>query len=132
MQPLPLVDDKSILDEEDLWRRIHPKWAVRDENRGGLRISSAAFDDSADGSPLSVLRETVVRNGGRTPNDVMSPFVAEGYRLASLRAGDARANGQGVMSTPTPEEPAHASVFGRKPPGVKKALARAAVWVDLG
>jgi hypothetical protein len=121
------VDDNTISDDEQLWRRINPVWFVPDDNRGGLRPSSAAFDDSKDGSPLSVLLASVVRSTGRNAADVLSGFNK--YALASFAAGAARSCGQGVDRTPLEDEPAHASVFGRKTKPVKRHLANAAQWV---
>jgi hypothetical protein len=122
-----LVDDPAITNDESLWRRIHPDWVVPDQNRGGVRVSSAAFDDSHDGSPLSVLLAGVVRATGRGPENVLVGFL--GYALASITAGDARTCGQGVAPTPRSDEPAHASVFGPKTKPIKRQLAKAARWV---
>lgn len=127
MSDAPLADDKTILDEAGLWRRIHPRWAVKDENEGGWRVTSAAFSDSPDRSPLSVLLTDAVFASGRTHVDVLADHG--GYFLAELTAGVVREAGQGVARTPTPEEPAHASVFGRKADSVRRRLARAARWV---
>ena len=127
MDEPPFVDDITILDSADLWRRINPLWIVPDNNQGELRISSAAFDDSPDGSPLSMLHAEVVFSTGRTAQDVLSQLPE--YSLASLQAGDARAQRQAVSRTPTEEEPAHVSVAGLKTKRVKKALASAARWV---
>ena len=121
------ADDKTILDGADLWRRIHPRWAVRDDNEGGWRVTSAAFSDSPDGSPLSVLLADVVAATDRGPADILATF--EGYCLASFTAGAARELGQGVARTPTGEEVAHASVFGRKTDSVRRNLAKAARWI---
>jgi hypothetical protein len=120
-------DDPAITDDADLWRRIHPTWAVPDENRDCWRVSSAAFDDSPDGSPLSVLLASVVASTGRTAEEVMKRF--DGYALASITAGVARARGQAVASTPEPDELAHASVVGPKTKPNRRELAKAARWV---
>ena len=121
------LDDKTVMDDAALWRRIHPRWAVKDDNEGGWRVTSAAFSDSPDRSPLSVLLADVVTVTGRAPADVLIQF--EGYFLAAFAAGTARELGQGVARTPIPEEPAHASVFGRKTDAVRRKLAQAARWV---
>jgi len=121
------IDDPAIPNSEDLWRRIHPLWAVPDNNSGGWRVSSAAFDDSTDGSPLSVLLATVVAKTHRTADDVITHYA--GYFLASITAGTAREYGQGIDPTPTPDEPAHASVFGKKTASIKRNLATRAKWV---
>lgn len=122
-------DDPSIQDDAELWRIIHPTWIVRDDNERGWRLSSAAFDDSKDGSPLSVLLAAVVRDTGRDADDVLARFA--GYGLAALTAAAVRAQQQGVTRTPTELEPEHASVFGKKTGAVKRALARAANWVHF-
>ena len=127
MSDLPYRDDVSISDDANLWRRIHPDWVVTDENRGGVRPSSAAFDDSDDGTPLSVVIEEAVLASGRDAAKILENYA--GYSLAAFTAGAARANGQGVARTPTPEEPAHGSVFGKKTKSVKRRLSHASSWV---
>jgi hypothetical protein len=122
-----LVDDATIANTSQLWRRVHPTWIVKDDNAGGMRLSSAAFDDSADGSPLSVLLAEVVFRANRVGKDVLSGY--DGYALAAITAGTARTHGQGVAATPEPNEPAHASVFGPKTKSNKRGMARAAIWV---
>ncbi len=121
------IDDPTIQKDAVLWRRIHPSWCVRDENKGTLRVSSAAFDDSEDGTPLSVLLASLVAASGKQDLDVIADFP--GYSIAGITAGIARSCGQGVARTPEPDEPAHASVFGRKTKSVKRTLAREATWV---
>lgn len=120
-------DDKTIQDEAELWRRINPDWIVPDEKPPGLRVSSAAFNDSRDGTPLSVLLAEIVRHTGRTAQDIIAPFP--GFSLASITAGVARAQRQGIARTPTTKEPAHASVIGPKTKAIRQALAKAATWV---
>ncbi len=122
-------DDPSIRDDSALWRIIHPNWIVPDDNERGWRVSSAAFDDSKDGSPLSVLLSEIIASTGRTADDLVARFA--GYGLATITAGVARAQRQGIARTPEPDEPAHASVFGKKTGAVKRALARAANWVHF-
>lgn len=123
-----LTDDAAIPDGAGLWRRIHPSWVVRDENRGGVRVSSAAFDDSADGSPTSVLLRDVVHETGRDGNDVLRGY--DGYGLAAITAGHARGCQQGISrNPPVAGEPAHAFLFGRKTKSLKRCLAQHAEWV---
>jgi len=123
----PLEDDSTISDDAALWRRVYPLWIVRDENAGGPRVSSAAFDDSEDGSPLSVLLADVVAKTQRTAQNVLAGY--DGYALAAISAGTARHNKQSVARTPLPDEPAHASVFGTKTKSNKRGMAKAANWV---
>jgi hypothetical protein len=112
-------DDQTIADEDPLWRRINPMGVVRDAT--GVRVSSAAFQDSPDGSPMSI---TLGRECGSHEQAIGSHH---GYGLASVTAGKAREQRQVVCRDPQPEEPAHALVEGQKTGAVKKALARAAV-----
>lgn len=122
-----LVDDAGITDDSELWRRVHPTWVVPDRNSGSMRVSSAAFDNSPDGSPTSVLLADLVRETGRTADDVIAGF--DGYALASITAGQARDCEQGVARNALPTEPAHAYVFGRKTKILKRCLAQHAEWV---
>jgi len=126
MMGIAYQDDPSIQDDAVLWRRICPAWIVPDDNVG-WRVSSAAFDDSRDGSPMSVLLAADVIQSGRTAYETVAYFA--GYGLAAITAGIARTQKQGVARTPEPDEIAHASVFGPKSGAVKRALARAATWV---
>ncbi len=67
------TDDLSIVNDEELWRRIPEVWVIEDRVAGGIRIASAAFDDHPNGTPMSVLLGTVVRESGRTPESVLMP-----------------------------------------------------------
>ncbi len=120
-------DDTSISNEAELWRRIPPRHLVPDKNRGGMRISKAAFDNHPNGTPMSVVLGDEILAAGREPSSVIDGH--EGFYLASLTAGLARSLGQGVVRNPTPDEPAHAEVFGKKTDSTRKKLAKAATWV---
>lgn len=120
------VNDPSISDEADLWRRISPEWIILDENLGRQRVTSKAFQN-LEGDNLSVLLEQIVRETGRTADDVLENL--SGYSLAAVTAGQARALGQGVVRAPEPDEPAHCHMVGKKGKGTRKKLASAARWV---
>ena len=127
MSPIAYADDSSIADDSILWRRIHPTWVVADENRGGFRVSSAAFDNSEDGTPTSVHLEVIARAIGLAAEKILTPFV--GYGMASLAAGQARACNQSVGRDPQPDDPTHGFLGGQKTKSVKKRLAAACLWV---
>lgn len=97
-----------------------------DQNRGGVRPSSAAFEDDPDGNPMSVFVERLVRSGQASEAQVMAGH--EGFALASIMAGLARKNGQGVALEET-SVPGHAVVFGRKTKSVSRSFAQSALWV---
>jgi hypothetical protein len=115
-------DDPSIRDQDDLWRRIQPEWIIFDEALGRNRPSSAAFQDSSDGTAMSV-DLAKLRSGTA---EALASYP--GHGLASFTAGFARRDcRQGVDHTP--EEggyDAHASVWGDKPKSVRNRFAKAA------
>ena len=49
------VGRRPIDPDEDIWRRIIRQWVVPDDEFGGKRLSSAAFEPSKDGTPASGL-----------------------------------------------------------------------------
>ena len=110
------------MDHDAVVAAIHPVAAA-------LRPASAAFDDSSDGSPMSVVLESKAIELGRGPNDVLLGHA--GFGLVRFQAGIARACGQGIARDPTPDEPAHAVVFGKKPKSVQRKIRSASEWVVL-
>lgn len=76
---------------------------------------------------MSVILEELFLAAGRSPSAALARH--EGYGLAAITAGLARACGQGIARDLTPEEPAHAVVFGPKPKSVQRRLAKASVWI---
>ena len=121
------ADDPTIQDDASLWRRVPPWHLVHDENLGVTRPTSAAFEDSPDGTPMSVLLAQVVADTGRGPQDAVSGY--SGFALASITAGLSRSCKQGVAREPLTEERAHAVVFGPKPQSVRRKLAKGADWI---
>lgn len=121
------VDDTSICNSAELWRRIHPRQIVPDQNRHRMRPSSAAFSDSSDGTPMSVLRASLVARSRRDEFSILRQYPGEA--LAAFTAGIARRLHQGVEPDPLPDESAHAYIFGPKPKHIKRALATKSIWV---
>ena len=117
------VDDLSIDDADPLWRRIHPKWYVPD-GRGGRRLSSAAFENSPDGSGMSVTLGREAEAEGGSPQAAVERFP--GYGLASLVARRCRELDQTLQRDPTEEDPHHALVNGKKTKRIQRELAKAA------
>jgi hypothetical protein len=123
-----LPDDPSILPEDPLWRFVHPQNVVYDDTLKMLRLSSGTFSDSSNPvDPMSCVLAQVVIAGGRTPSQLLADKPAHG--IAQFLAKDARSVGLRVARTPEPDEPAHASVIGKKTGRVQNALVRAARWV---
>ncbi len=115
-------DDPNIPDEEKLFRRIHLTHMV-EVSGGKSKVSSAAFRDVE----LSVNLDSVMQRAGRAPEDSLKYNPND--LLAGLSAGLCRSRGQLVGPDPTPEEPAHGYVFGKKDRRIKSALRDAASWV---
>lgn len=119
-----LVDDRSIPDENALWRRVPPIHWVPD-GRGKFRLSSAAFQDHPNGSPMSIFIVGVESSIEAALRGLPS------FGIAAITAGLARQNNQGVRRVPLPDHPDHGEVFGRKTDSVRRAFARNAVWIQL-
>ncbi len=122
------VDDPSIRGEAKLLRRINPDWVVPDPKSPiGKRVTSQAFNDHPDGTPMSVQLADVLATHRIPFAKVLEGH--EGYALAALTARLARAHRQGVMRKPLDDDPAHAEVFGPKSHSVRKGLAAGSEWV---
>lgn len=105
-------DDLSIGDVEDLWRRVHPDQVVRDHNLGRVRPSSAAFKDPQL-SCLLASEDTADRALSAKGNDGV-PWRDKGFSLAVFAASLARRLRQTVCRAPTPADPSHLLVIGKK------------------
>ncbi len=125
-------DDPTIEDDAALWRRI-PKHYILPDAETGVRISSAAFSDHPNGSPMSVFLAKIMAETKRGPEDALVGH--EGYALAAITARLARDCQQGVARDPLTkerhgkDEPAHAVVFGRKSRPIRRKLAKGTTWV---
>lgn len=115
-------NDADILDSEELFRRIHPSWWIWDDKIGGHRLSSQAFENSRDGSGTSV-----VLSSESSREQVLDGH--QGYGLAVLTAGSARAAEQGVRRVPIENVPGHAQIEGRKSGPIKNKLVVASEMV---
>src|SRR4051794_720990 len=104
------ADDPTILDAHVLWRRVRPGWWHYDEQLGRYRPNSDSFQDSNDGTPMSVFLAEVSLMLGKGPESCLLSHA--GYGLVSITAQDARDAGLGISRAPRPGEEAHAYVFG--------------------
>src|SRR3712207_3468851 len=116
------VDDPTISDDDLLWRRVPdwPNFLDEDKTSGHYRVASSAFDDDADGDPMSV-----VLAAEATVESVLEGHAA--FCVVAFSAGFARRRqGQIIIRAPEEDQPAHARVVGRKTHGVRRAFARVA------
>jgi hypothetical protein len=118
----PPPNDPSIDGDLALYRRIPTIHVVPDENRGCVRVSSAAFS----GEEMSIVLDDTLLASGRNPEGLVDGFAD--VFLAILRPALARANGQGVVRSPQAIEPAHGDVIGPKSKAVRRLFACEATW----
>jgi hypothetical protein len=120
-------NDPTVADNVALLRRI-PYWHFYfDERLGRMRPRSAAFEDDADGDPMSVYRRDIINAEGGTVARVMVGH--EGFALASFTAGQVRFKDQTVFPDPLPEESSHAKICGPKPESTRRWFAKQSEWV---
>ncbi len=116
--PLPPGDDATITDETALWRRIPPIWWLKDPGTGKYRLTSEAFDDARDKTPMSVAIASEVVGGAEA---FLAGYTGNG--IAEFTAGYARHTcGFAVARDPVEGEPWHAHVIGKKKPKLRKLL----------
>ncbi len=116
------VDDPNIPDQARLFRRVHLSQIVPGGD-GRALISSGAFRDKE----MSVTLEVVLIDLGRQPDECLAQWPL--CKLVSVRATACRENGQVVARDPTPEEPAHGVVYGKKTTAIARALRDSAEWI---
>lgn len=117
-------DDPNVADDEVLLRRIAPG-QVQWGEAGGPEISSAAFRELE----LSVNIKSTMLRDGRAVKDSLRGH--SGFGLAAFTARHARSLDQAVFPEPTPEEPAHGVVHGRKSRSIARKLRDGAAWIVL-
>ena len=120
-------DDPTVVESVALLRRI-PSWHFYfDQRLGKMRPRSAAFEDDADGDPMSVYRRDVIEAECAAVRRVM--IGHEGFALVSLTAGQLRSKQQSVFPDPLPDESSHAKICGPKTEGTRRWFAKQAEWV---
>src|ERR1022692_1205745 len=97
-------DPVGIPDETRLFRRIDPNQVVYDKDRKERRPTSQNFNDSKDGSPMSVFAENVAIAHGESPGDFLRGRWSGCY-LAAVRAAAMRQHGQEVYLDPHNQDP---------------------------
>lgn len=117
-------NDPDIPDSEELLRRFPQNQWVWDDKISGHRLSSAAFENSRDGSGTSVFLSSEA-----SPEQVLDGHT--GFGLAALEARSARAAGQGVRRVPIAAVPGHAQIEGKKSGSIKNKLLASCKIVKL-
>lgn len=121
-EPAEYRNDPFLSDDEILYRRVRNDQWVWAEGRP----QSGAFDDSPDGSPMSVAIHSRLRAVGLEPKDLLAGHPQFG--LVSLTVGFVRSLGFAVTADPpVAGEPAHAWVAGKKTTSRKRRMAKKCV-----
>jgi len=126
-------DATTIPNDARLYRRVNPVWVVYDKNKGERRPSSQNFQNSKDGSAMSVFAENIAIANGETPADFLRGRWSTWF-LAAVTAGSMRELGQRVYldtSNQDPDDwhPSHAVVDGPKPAKIRPKLGERSEWV---
>jgi hypothetical protein len=116
-----------------LFRRIDPSKVVYDKLRKERRPTSQNFQNSKDGTPMSVFAENVAVVHGEIPADFLKGCWS-GWYLAALPADWVREHAQKVYldpdnQDPKDEHPSHAAVDGIKDPKMRQKLAEKYEWI---
>lgn len=119
-----IVDDVTIPDDAELWRRIHPDWIIWDDAVGRRRVSSQAFQDHPRSGMMSFCLSS----------EVEGPHVPlaghPGYFLVGITAGERRALGF-ILSRdpPMPGEIGHVWVSGPSKKKRRRPILDACRWI---
>jgi hypothetical protein len=121
------LDDKSIKDEDGLLRRIpcNPNMFKFDQNLQEHRPTSALFKDREGGVNLSITLEEPLLREGKEHKDAISSFP--NFGLARIQTDFVRnelVDPQIIFRDPTPDDPFHGLVQGKKSRSTRKALAK--------
>jgi hypothetical protein len=127
-------DPATIPNDVRLFRRINPEWVVFDKNRHQWRPTSQNFQDSRDGSPMSVFAENLAVEHGERPSDFLQGLWSA-WNLTAVPAGWMRECQQSVyrdLKNQEPDDfhPSHAAVEGSKANSkLRSKLAERFEWV---
>jgi hypothetical protein len=129
----PRDDPSGIPTGTRLFRRIDPEMIVYDSNRKERRPTSQNFQDSQDGSPMSVFAENVAMAHGEIPSDFIKGRWS-GWYLAAAPVESMREHSQKVYLDPHNQDaddshPSHAAVDGPKDSKTRPKLAAHYEWV---
>jgi len=122
------TDDLSIPDNEVLWRRIRKDDIYTDNNSGKTRPKSTCFRDSTRPIP-SPMSMTIACLAGKSPQQYLKYYKEEA--MVMLTAGQLKEHGLSIEPNPTPEDPGHAFIHGRKNKTIRRKLAEECEWVIL-
>jgi hypothetical protein len=130
--PAPEDDPVAIPNETRLFRRISPSMIVYDSNLGERRPTSQNFQDSTDGTPMSVYAENLAKAHGESPEHFLQGRWSAWY-LVAVTAGRMRELGQHVYPDSANQDPddffhSHSAVRGSKHGSTRPKLVQKFEW----
>ncbi len=121
------ADDDSILDDDNLYRRVPDVQIVPDDNTGELRPTSKAFQNESGQKAMSVSHALKLEKHGGKPHDLIRNYPH--CCLASITAGLTRTHNQIVYYDEIEEDISHTHVEGKKTKGCRRTFSKQAVWI---
>jgi hypothetical protein len=117
-----IPDDPTVLDEHSLWRRV-TQLTIDAKVPGGVRPSTANFQNSSDGSGMSVTHATDFLDRGGSSKKYFEEYSPEECRMiAVIPVKLVRKLNQGVIRNATQRDPHHCEVVGKKTKSVQKKI----------
>jgi hypothetical protein len=124
---LVLPDDASVADTTDIYRLV-PEFDVDwDHDESRWIVKSSAFQNTSTTDRMSVVLGDTLATHRRPPEDARRSKPDR--FVVALYASEFRAEEQGVIREPTPDEPSHGNVVGQKQKNRRRRLARLARWI---
>lgn len=131
------TDDSSIANECYIYRRINPEWIQKDPITGKRElnpdsgepiVTTASFDNSKDGHPMSVHLGNVMEEEGITAEMLLADYP--GYGMVRFPASLFRELNQAIVRNPT-DDISHGLIAGNKTYSIKKRLKKNIEWVII-
>lgn len=106
MADAPPEDDKSITDDQFLYRRIFPRSDALIPIESGYRPMSGALQDKDQGTSVDLAVEC-------SPEDTRDRDTSQHWHVARIPVAAVRAQGCRVIRRPKENNPTHAVIYGK-------------------
>lgn len=122
--------DSSVAPEHHVWRRIPAdQWQLRD---GELRPISGTFQNSSDGSGMSIHLSEIAHVHSLEPRDLLpGNKFAKDFGMVDLAASALYNDSQVIIPDPLHNDPSHANVIGNKTGGRRRRWSKLAMVLFL-
>lgn len=124
MSPTDRSDDKTIPDQEFLWRLVDPGRVKWDEDKGQYRPQSGVFRDGDGELSVNIASLTSI-------DDTLRGAAGQNYSIVQFQAALIRSFNCIVVRDPEVNNLAHALVCPKISKGYAKILSNECAWVHL-